>query len=179
MPIKRVRGPMGNIVLIETRCGWPSAVNPASTPQPKPAPKPIAIVGSTSEVKLLEAIRDTYLALAEWRIALVLGTTSLQEKAAALRAQLTILEARAWQSFGAGVGLCMATKEAVAASRQVLDSGAPDPAAVSRRAKELCSVLNAATTQLPPRTDEELRARALALRARTHMQDDTFRFGIE
>jgi hypothetical protein len=140
----------------------------------RPAPTQF---GSALEVKLFEAVRDTYLSLAEWRIALVLGTGSLQEKAAALRAQLISLEACMWKS-DAGIGLCIATKGAVAALRQVLANSAPEAADVSTTAKRLCTALSA-FSQREPRTDEELRARALAIRARTHMSDDQSRFGIE
>src|SRR5260370_42041956 len=94
MPIKRVRGPMGNTVFIETR-EEPSGYD--KTAAKNAVAKRTAAVMSV-EVRLFEAIRDTHLVLSEYRIALALRLTSLRERIDTLRTQLDLLETLTWQS---------------------------------------------------------------------------------
>jgi hypothetical protein len=165
MATKTVRGPQGNMVLIGE-----SREEPAKPTSKKPA------VPVSGEVRLFEAVRDTYLALAEWRIALVLGKKSLQEKAATLRAQLDLLETRAFQS-NAHVMFCMAIRKAAANLHLLSCEQSGDPTAVSQASRELLDAMGYLERRAP-RTDEELRAKALATHARICGDDDLDKFGI-
>lgn len=130
------------------------------------------------QVRLFEAISGCYLSLAEWRIALVLGTDSLEEKAAGLRRALASVEARVQQNLERSNGLCKATQEATASLRKLIVASAPDPVAVSNAAKRMCAVLDALAQQAPHETDEEIRARAAVLRARVDTEDRQESLGI-
>src|SRR5260370_18740428 len=169
MPIKRVPGPMGNTVFIETR-EQPSVYD--KTAAKNAVAKRTAALMSV-EVRLFEAIRDTHLALSEYRIAFALGSTSLQEKIATLRQQLDLLESLTWQS-DAQIVFCMSTKRVVGALRQLLIVSVPDAVAVSRASKELREILGYLERR-EPHTDEERRARALAWYAHSVADDDEAR----
>lgn len=143
----------------------PITTKPAARPNATATPKVRSV-----EVRLFEAIRDTHLALSEFRIALELRLSSVQERMAALRKQLDLLETLTFQS-DANIGLCMATKRAVSCLRQLLAVSAADPLAVSRASKELREILGYLERR-EPHTDEERRARALAWSAHSIADDD-------
>jgi hypothetical protein len=149
MPTKRVRGPMGNTVFIETR-EEPSGYDKTAAKNAV-AKRTAALI--SVEVSLFEAIRDTHLALSEYRIALALRLTSLQERIDTLRKQLDLLETFTWQS-DANIAFCMSTKRAVHPFRELLAASAPDPLAVSRASKELREVLHGLERR-EPHNDEE------------------------
>jgi hypothetical protein len=146
----------------------------ATTPTPAVRQKAAPVV-SDMEVRLFEAVRDVHLTLAEWRIALALEKKSLPEKVAALRKELDALVLRVNQS-GASVAALLFTQRAVAGLKQML-TASTDGAEVSRASRELLAALDSLVRR-EAKTAEELRARALALRARSISDDDQAEFGI-
>jgi hypothetical protein len=148
------------------------------TPPTPAARQKVAVaspVVSDVEVRLFEAVRDAHLSLAEWRIALALEKKSLPEKAAALSKELDALVLRVNQS-GASVAALLFTQRAVAGMKQML-TASTDGEEISRASRDLLAALDSLVRR-EAKTDEELRARALAMRARSISDDDQAKFGI-